>query len=412
MRLVVAAAVLAAVLHAQAAEKVVPPATVTVDHSRVMPADIPVLVEFTAPLPAAALADTRVSYLVDDDGNLYYCQVSPLGDATPGSAYAWASLKAIIPPSRLTYHLAVARPEDVKPPQGITYVSYGAAATFATPYVELLLRAADFRVVEQVSLGEKPLVPLHIDNLTNPQQDVRIVVTDRFLQADFELAPEVDKDGFEVLDSGPVMARVRYRGAFAGAPNVKPVRFESIVTFSAQGIIGIEMTIPPDGYDAETYRISRMEFTVPLILENAATLSFGGPSGEGRGREYWTGLSSLAIKPSGSYVFVDVDRAAVSGVGSINWIDYADPYAGLSLVWDMPDYAVNVAVEYSQDLLSLAFSPPALYAGAAQPVVARFYMYPHPANLAGKDIYALASTLLTPVTAEINEEYVTAVTSP
>jgi len=387
-----------------------PPALVSVAYSRPVVAPLPVEIAFKAPLPNSDLASKDAWFLAGASGRRFPCQVVLVGDAKAGAAYSWAQVKALVPGAEQDLYLSHASaPQGLE--EGVRIISFGKAASLETPSVTAFARAGKFRVVETASLVGKELIPLYRENLLNRQQAVELTVTDLFRHADFTLAGEAADDGFTIEEHGPVTASVVYRGKFSGEQGVEPVAFEARISLRANGVLGLELTIPAHGYESEVYRVKNLKITVPLALERAASISFGGLRDEVSGREHWTGTTTLSVSPGGSYVFADADSSVIRGTAPISWADYSDGDYGTGILWNSRRDALGLRVDYNEDLLEVMLSPPErTVAGANAAVKFEVYFLLHGGRAGWEALGTLSDSLYNPPVVTVNPEYVTAVT--
>ena len=431
-------------LRAQEAE--FPDATVLVEPLRTTANPFPVLASFEAPFPAgvspaaesaapgsgAASVESTASaleparsrrqaaqgifleppdieawYLIGDHRQVYACQLESIDRIPEGRTFDWARVTTLVP--RRPQLLRLVRLRGPIPAGALTVSSRlaGGLLTLKSANVEFCARPTFFRVAEQVVLHDHTILPPFVENLVNRQQNVELVVTDTLRHADFPLSPQTPEQGFAVDRPGPVIASGLYRGTFAGDESVPAIPFEGRVGMTAQGLSFISVTLPAGGIDLAKYRVKDLHLTVPILLEESASLGFGSAFSQSRGRRFWKGVSRLTANSDGKYSFTDCDGSGASGSSGLCWADYASERAGLGIIWSGKAVSVEITCDHNEDLIDIRLAPSSQAPGA--PVTAEVYLYFH-TGLADRNILGyLADGLAHPPALRVSEEYVKAV---
>jgi hypothetical protein len=324
------------------------------------PVDSSVLVPvaFRAPFQASNLARGTTQYLVDSSGGIHACQITLIEEIPGRPSWWWAEARAVMPLAETECGFLVTR-SDIRPEIPLVgVVVAGDVTTLDAGKTRLIADAARFCIANNIVVGEWQALPAHIENLANPQQSVRLVVTDTFRHADFVLSARVAENGVEVASRGPAVASVKYTGVFKGEQGIDEVPFTAEVSLNAAGMIEATVRFDPETFDRELYRLQSVEFAMPFLFPGSTGVAFGGRSGasiEGEGA--WEGSSLLAISP-GAYEFRDVDAVPILGSGEVAWIRYGDENGGV--IFFPPGEGGGMVfrvVDYSSDFLSMAVIP-------------------------------------------------------
>lgn len=407
--LAAAAALLSGDPIAAAAEGTAAPLmAVTVNASGPDERSVEVPVSFTAPLETRDLAEGVSHYLVARNGSIHACQVEPLGRAPAKLGYRWANLQAALAPADETYILLVAR-ESVRPdvPLAGAALLPGDEVALGTGAVQVLLKKWRFSVFDSVKVSDRQIIPAYVPNLINPQQGLKMIVTDTFRHADFTLTPRLLGDGFRLLERGPVRASAVYEGVFEGE-YIEDIPFTATVGLLCTDVIEVKVDVAGGAFDDEVYDLKSVVITLPLVLETAARLSFGGEGHNVEGAKRWEGGAALEVAADGSYAFGETDGPQINGRGPLAWAHYGSDEGGAGFIWEAGSPPVSVEVlDYEQDLLAVSFSPVKLDDGAWQ---ARLYILFDDGSRSRGRLDALARAIENPPQATVDPRYVKTIT--
>jgi len=386
---------------------IAPPMTVKVSAERPGDTSAVVPLTFSAPFPTSDLAPGTSHYLVSTDGAVRACQIEPLGAPRADLSYRWVNVTAALPAVDRTYTLLVAR-ESLRPEIPLVGAALMPADSVAltSENVEIRLARWRLRLFESAAAAGRTIVPQYVEGLINRQQGFEMVVTDTFRHADFMMTPRMLDDGFRLDERGPVRASGVYSGAFE-SEYLDEMPFEMAVSLLSSDVVEVKITIAAGAFQEEVYDLKSVVVTLPLLLESAARLSFGGPSHNFQGAKRWRGTAALDVGDDGSYTFEDAQGAVVRGAGPLSWAHYGSDEGGAAFVWEACSRPVSVRVaDYSQDLLEVALAPSRLESGDWQ---ARLYIV-FDAGARRRDLDALAQALASPPRAAVDERYVKFIT--
>jgi len=374
----------------------------TVTFANPLPGSVPALVEFEADFHPETVAPPLATYLANEKGNLYACQVEAIrGEA--GAESARARFAAVLPRVNARYFFVTGPAGAPQSDARVSSVLMQNSVTLDTGGAAVRLRTGRFVGIDEATVAGEGVVPAYFDGLVNRQQSIRMTVTDRFRHADFEMRAEMTPESFALERRGPVVAEALYRGEFAARETVKPIPFEARISLGANGVAGAAIALLTGSYDADTYRIKEISITLPLVLERAASLSFGGRQDETDGRSFWTGEAVLTVAANGAARFTEGDGGAVMAKGPITWADYSDGDKGVGIMWEAKGAAVNLAVEYREDLVTLTFFPPDVKAPVKPLEVKAFYLF-HRGRRGSMILAPLAEDLTNPPTVSVSDE--------
>ena len=393
---------------AAAQETAAPPMTVEVSAAGPDERSVEVPVCFTAPLETRDMAEGVSHYLVANNGSVHACQVDTMGQPPAKLGYRWANLQVALAPADQTYTLLVAR-ESIRPnvPLAGAALLPGDDLELGTEDVQVILKKWRFSVFDSVKVRDTQVIPAYLPNLINPQQGLKMIVTDTFRHADFTLTPRIAREGFRLIERGPVRASAAYEGVFEGE-YTEDIPFTATVGLLCNDVIELKVDVAAGAFEDEVYDLKSVVITLPLLLETGARLSFGGEGHNVQGAKRWEGSAALEVAADGSYTFGDADRPRINGRGPLTWAHYGSDEGGAGFIWEGPSAPVSVEVlDYGHDLLAVSFSPVKLDDGAWQ---AHLYILCNDADRRYRRLDALARAIENPPQAVVDPRYVTIVT--
>jgi hypothetical protein len=360
-------------------------------------------IEFLAPLADAEAAQEGQCFLRSSDGVARLCQYERLPKGEVDLGYSWARFRALVPNRDASY--VFGRTAELVPGSVAAVSSLVAAdaVVLDTGALKLTVDPGKCEVVKEASFLGRPAVARSYEGLINRQQGLRVTVTDRIRRVDFELEPLGRSGKWQPVTTGPVATTIAYKGVLMCPTTLPATAFEARLTLTAGGMMVFEADLREAALDREVYAFKDVEITLPLVLERAATLSFGGRTGDVRGRSFWSGEATLAAGEGGSYRFVDGDGSVMSGAGALSWADYCDGDRGLAVFWK-PGARASLSVDYSEDLVTLR-----LPLDDAEPRLAVHLMF-HEGQGDAAWLSAVAALLESPPAAAASDGYITATT--
>ncbi len=383
----------------------VPPAlNVDVRTSQPGSPSVSVPVSFAAPMDRRDLAPGASQYLVSSEGVIHACQVEPFGEPPVDRGYRWANLSASLPPVDERYTLLVAH-ESTRPKvpiAGAMSVSPSEVILF-TESTRVSLSTWRFRVLDAVEVGSRQVVPPYVEGLINPQQGMALVVTDTYRYADFTMKARAVDDGFSMSARGPTRASAIYSGAFKHE-YIDDIPFDVTISLFSNDVIEITTSISQSAFDDDIYELKSVVITLPLVLESAARLSFGGDGHTVVGEKRWHGSAALHVDDGEGYRLEDAEGREISGKGPLSWVHYGSREGGAGFMWEprCAPFSFEVA-DYDQDALVISMTPAEIESVG---FVARAFVIFDDGFDKRIDLDALARALARPPRAQVDDRYV------
>lgn len=390
--------------------------------------DAAVPVEFTLPLGPGAFEANL--YLVDAAGGKgrYLCQarpaspaplrIAPEGEGPATTGFVAARVTALLPRRDGAYFLVSSRERLGEREKVVSSAEMGTQASMDGGGVHLEFNANRLSIIDAASVGGTVIIPQYVEKLINRQQALELIVTDRFRHADFTLRAGAKPLAARPLITGPVVGTAVYDGVFQSAGGVEEIKFRLAVSLAADGLVRVGVAFGPGAFDPERIAVKGVRITLPLVLADASALSFGGSDAEAAGRAFWKGGARLAAS-GGSYEFADGDGARIRGKSAVSYADYGDNRAGMSVIWGDSGLLVEVAVDFTNDVVDVTLSPDraageafAGTGGEASIAEAEVFLLLRPGARDRARISALAETISRPAEVTIDAGYLKAAAKP
>jgi hypothetical protein len=383
-----------------------PPLTVAVNFRDLHAGSELLPVQFLAPMVRSAAADEGSWRLDGGPAGEFVAQAFLVRMASGERGCAWYEVRSLLPRRDATYMLVQSRePLPEKQPLVVT-LNEADRISLDTGQMGISFDKKRFDFLNEGSVFGHTIVPRYVTDLVNRQQSVELTLTDRIRHADFTLKSEPNP-AYSLEEVGPVSTTVLCKGAFAGGERLPKMEYEARITLAASGVIGLNIRLVKGSYDPAVMKAKSIKVTLPLFLQRAAALSFGGTAACVSGRGFWTGQSHLAVPDSGPYEFTDADRSFVTGAQKVTWAVYGDDEGGVGMIWGSRQLPAELTVGYSEDLLELSLTP---LPGEDSPAEVTVYFVFHPLFENAATLIGTAAAMDNPPEATVNEEYLRAVT--